>query len=150
MPNPTAEFFDGLAHRGHDPLLERMNGILRFNLSDGAERKEWMLAIRRGDLMVAEGDIDPERQPGMRGLGEPDCVVTTSRATFDRIAEGHTKPMAAWLRNQIAVEGRLEPLIMLERLLPGPPGAHDPRAIVATRLAQDRRPRPPGRSGPTR
>jgi hypothetical protein len=150
VPNPTAEFFDGLARRRHEPLLERSNTLLRFDLNQGDEREQWTLIIRRGDLAVAEGDIDPQRQPEMRGFGDPDCVITTSRDTFDRIAEGRTKPLAAWLRNQIAVEGRLQPLIMLERLLPGPPGAHDPRAIVATRLAQDRRPKPPGRSGPTR
>jgi hypothetical protein len=150
VPDPTAEFFDGLARRRHEPLLERMSYVLRFDLGDGERREHWTLAVRRGDLAVARGDFDPARRPDMQGADQPDCVITASRATFDRIAGGETKPVTAWLRNQIAVEGRLQPLIMLERLLPGPPDAHDPRAIVATRLAQDRRPKPPGRSGPTR
>lgn len=147
MPDPTAQFFDDLARRGHEPLLERLSSVVRFDLGDDAGREHWTLAVRRGDLAVAQGDVDPARRPETRNMDHPDCVITTSRATFDRIAGGRTKPMTAWLRNQIAVEGQLRPLIMLERLLPGPPDARDPRAIVATRLAEDRRPRSSDRSG---
>jgi hypothetical protein len=148
VPDPTAEFFDGLARRRHEPLLERMNTLVRFDLGEGEQRERWTLAVRRGDLAVAEGDVDPAGRPELREADRPDCVITTSRATFDQIAGGRTKPLSAWLRNQIAVEGRLQPLIMLERLLPGPPDAHDPRAVVASRLAEDRRPRPSARSEP--
>jgi hypothetical protein len=147
VPDPSAEFFAGLVRRRHEPLLERLNAVVQFNVGDGAQRERWTVAVRRGDLAVAQGDIDPVRRPELRDAGQPDCVITTSRATFNRIASGRTKPLSAWLRNQVAVEGRLQPLILLARLLPGPPDAHDPRAIVAARLAEDRRPRPSERSG---
>ena len=128
MPSSTMEFFDAMGRRGHEPLLERMNTDLRFDLSDDGwpETRPWRLSIRWGDLCVSRGSEDAE------------CVITAERAVFDRIARGETKPLTAWLRNQIAVEGRLQPLIIFERLLPGPPGAHDPRALaeVAIEAAQ--------------
>ena len=129
VPNSTTEFFAAMERRGHDPLLERMNFDLRFDLSeDGRDTQQWHLTIRRGDLGVSCGPEDA------------DCVITADRATFDRIARGETKPLAAWLRNQIAVEGRLQPLIVLERLLPGPPGSHDPRALAEIAIATAQRP----------
>ena len=129
MPSSTMEFFAAMNRRGHEPLLERMNTDLRFDLSeDGRDTQHWRLSIRWGDLSVSRGPEDA------------DCVITADRVTFDRIARGETKPLAAWLRNQIAVEGRLQPLIMLERLLPGPPGAHDPRAVAEVVIQTAQRP----------
>jgi hypothetical protein len=129
MPNSTMEFFAEMGRRGHEPLLEWLNVELRFDLfEDGHDLRQWRLSIRRGHLGVTEGP------------GKADCVITAARPTFDRIARGETKPLAAWLRNQIAVEGRLQPLIMLERLLPGPPGAHDPRALAEVIMGTAQRP----------
>jgi hypothetical protein len=126
LSNPTDEFFAGLSRRGYEPLLQRMDRVLRFDLSEDGQTVHWLLTVRRGELVVSQGE------------GGADCVITTSRKTFDRIARGETKALAAWLRNLIAVEGQLYPLIMLERLLPGPPGAHDPRAIATSLLAGQR------------
>jgi hypothetical protein len=123
------EFFAAICRRGHEPLLERTNADLRFDLfEDGRDAEQWRLNIRWGDLCVSRGPEDA------------DCVITADRVTFDRIARGETKPLAAWLRNEIAVEGRLNPLIMLERLLPGPPGAHDPRALAEAVIETAQRP----------
>jgi hypothetical protein len=127
VASPTAEFFDGLSRRGHEPLLERMDGVVRFELSADGRTEQWTLHIRRGNLVVS------------RDGGDADCVLKTTLRSFDRIARGETKPLAAWLRNQIAVEGRLYPLIMLERLVPGPPGAHHPRGYAAGLLASSLR-----------
>jgi hypothetical protein len=127
LSSPTAEFFAGVSRRGYESLLERMDAVLRFELSGGGRTQRWMLHIRRGNLAVTQD------------AGDADCVITSSMRTFDRIAKGETKPLAAWLRNQIAVEGRLHPLIMLERLLPGPPGAHDPRGYAAALISSGRR-----------
>jgi hypothetical protein len=147
VPDPTVDFFDGVARRRHEPLLERVSTVVRFDLGDGQQRDLWTLVVRRGDLAVAHGESDPAQRPDMHDTDRPECVISTSRAIFERIAGGRTKPMTAWLRNEVVVEGRLSPLIMLERLLPGPPDAHDPRAMVAARLADERRPRPSQRSG---
>jgi hypothetical protein len=127
LSSPTAEFFAGVSRRGHEPLLERMDGKLRFDLSAGGRTQRWTLHVRRGNLAVTREEEDA------------DCIITCSLRTFDRIARGETKPLAAWLRNQIAVEGRLYPLVMLERLLPGPPGSHDPRDYAAAVISSARR-----------
>ena len=35
MADATTEFFDALAERGHEPLLEKTTGTVRFDLRDG-------------------------------------------------------------------------------------------------------------------
>ena len=130
MRNSTTEFFAEMGRRGHEPLLERMNTELRFDLSeDGRDTQHWRLSIQHGRLSVSQG------------TGEAECVITATRPAFDRIVRGETKPVTAWIRNEIAVEGRLQPLIMLDRLLPGPRGAHDPRALAEVTIGSAQRPR---------
>lgn len=126
-PSTTEEFFAGVSRRGHEPLLERIDQTVRIDLHDDGRTDHWKLSVRRGDLKVS-------REPG-----DADCVITTTRDVFERVVTGRTKPLAAWLRNQIAVEGRLYPLLMLDRLLPSPPGAHDPRALAAPLLTNTAR-----------
>ncbi len=122
VSSPTEEFFAGLGRRAHEPLLERIDETLRVDLRDGGNTDHWRLVVHRGELRVS------------REHGDADCVITTTREVFDRIASGQTKPLPAWLRNQVTIEGRLYPLLVLERLLPEPPGAHDPRALTAPLL----------------
>jgi putative sterol carrier protein len=121
MPDPTADFFDELGLRGHELLLKKVSGTMRFDLSHDQQTDHWLLAIAQGDIRVSKEDRDA------------DCVITGEKALFDRIAQGDATPLTAWLRNQIAVEGRLQLLILLERLLPGPPSACDPRTAAHRR-----------------
>jgi hypothetical protein len=123
VPSPTDEFFAGLDQRGHEPLLERVDQTVRVDLREDGHTDHWRLVVRHGVLRVT------------RDHGDADCVITTTRAVFDQIASGRTKPLPAWLRNQITIEGRLYPLLVLERLLPAPPGAHDPRVLAAPMVA---------------
>jgi hypothetical protein len=123
VPSPTEEFFARLAERGYEPLLRRMDHTVRIDLSEDVRTEHWRLEVRRGNLRVS------------RGRGDADSVMITTRQIFDEIVTGETKPMAAWLRNQIAVEGVLFPLLILDRLLPSPPGSHDPRELAAPLVA---------------
>jgi putative sterol carrier protein len=125
MSNPTDEFFDGLHHRGHEPLLQEAVGTIRFDLGTDAGTDRWFVAVRKGDLRVS------------RDGPEPDCVVRTRRAHFDRFAVGEADIFAAWTRNQVTVEGDLRLASLFRQVLPGPPGAHHPRAF-----ARERRPQP--------
>ena len=36
MTDPVEEFFDGLAERGYEPLLQHNSGSIRFDVTDGA------------------------------------------------------------------------------------------------------------------
>lgn len=122
MPSPTDEFFAALRERGHEPLLERVDQTVRVDMREDGHTEHWRLTVRHGDLRVSQDH------------GDADCVITTTRDVFDRIASGRTKPLPAWLRNDIVIEGRLYPLLVLERLLPAPPGSHDPRALAESMI----------------
>jgi hypothetical protein len=119
VPSPTEEFFADLGQRGHEPLLERTNQTVRIDLRENGRTEHWQLTVRHGEVRVSRDHEDAA------------CVITTTRDVFDQVVTGRTKPLAAWLRNEITVEGRLYALLTLERLLPSRPGAHDPRALAA-------------------
>ena len=106
--DPTAEFFERLAARGHEPLLSRANGTLRFELKDGNRAQRWLVAIRRGDVTVS------------RAGGDADMVVRADKALFDRLASGAVNPVAATLRGELGAEGDWKLLVLFQRLFPGP------------------------------
>jgi putative sterol carrier protein len=122
MTDPTAEFFDELGRRGHEPLLEKLQGTVRFDLVRGEQTDYWFLEIEGGKICVS------------LETREADCVVHADHGYFDRVARGETKPLAGLVRNEVQVEGRLQLFLALGRLLPGPPGARHPR-----QMARDRR-----------
>jgi len=111
MADPTGEFFDELGRRGHEPLLEKATGTVRFDVKDGKRTDRWLVAITKGDLAVSR-----------RNTGA-DCVVSTDRALFDGVASGRRNAMAALLRGEMGVEGDVRLLVAFQRLFPGPPRA---------------------------
>jgi putative sterol carrier protein len=111
----TARFFEKLAERGHEPLLEKVKGTVRFDLVGGERVERWLVTVDRGDITIS------------RRNAAADCVVRAERALFERIAAGETNTMAAMLRGEVAVEGDLELAASFQRLLPGPRGSTDPR-----------------------
>ncbi len=115
MSDPTSDFFAGLMSRGHEPMLQRTSGTLRFDLADGEEVEHWHVAIRKGDLTVT------------RGEDEADCVVSADKELFDRLASGTTNAMAAALRGVVAPTGDLQLIIQFQRLFPGPPAGREDR-----------------------
>jgi hypothetical protein len=123
--DPTAEFFARLARRGHEPLLEDVTGVIRFDLRDEHGIDRWFLHINRGDLGTC--------QEGR----EADCVIRVDRKLFDRLATGEERQYPAWIRTELRAEGDVRLAYLFQRLLPGPPGARHPRE-----LARGRRPRP--------
>jgi hypothetical protein len=107
-PDPIAEYFDNLAARGHEPLLERASGTLRFDVVGDARTERWRLAVSKGDLAVS------------RGSGRADAVLRAERPTFERLVRGQANGLAALLRGAITLEGRPELIVMFQRLLPRP------------------------------
>jgi putative sterol carrier protein len=108
MTDPTRHFFDQLARRGHEPLLEKAKGTLRFDLRQKGRTDRWLLTLDDGDITVSH-----------KG-GPATCVVRTDRAVFDGIAVGDVNAAAAVIRGAAEVEGDSELLVMFQRLLPGP------------------------------
>jgi putative sterol carrier protein len=108
MTDSTAEFFEGLSSRGHEPLLEKATGIIRFDLVDGKRTDRWFVALDKGDVSVS------------RKNRAADCVFRADRGLFDAIMRGEANGMAACLRGELTLEGDQELLVLLQRVLPGP------------------------------
>jgi hypothetical protein len=108
MASPTEEFFDELGRRGHEPLLEKATGTVRFEMVQGVCTEHWYVRINKGDVTVSRENI------------EADGVVRADRELFDRTARGEENLMAALLRGEVSAEGEIPLLLLLGRLLPGP------------------------------
>jgi putative sterol carrier protein len=117
MTNPTDEFFDQLSHQGHEPLVSRVSGALRFEVSHRGETEIRLLTIDRGHL-TASRDAD-----------EADCVIRVDRSVLDAIITGKTNAMAAFLRGALSAEGNPEMMVIFQRLLPHSSGARRRDAV---------------------
>ena len=111
MTSTTARFFGDLEARGHDALLAKATGTLRFDLADGDEVETWVLVVDRGDLAVT------------RDEAEPTCRVRSTAKLFDGIATGKVNAMAAMIRGELVAEGDPHLLMLFQRTLPGPTGS---------------------------
>jgi putative sterol carrier protein len=109
--DPTSEFFEGLAQRGHQPMLEKVSATMRFDLRDGRRTDRWLIRIDKGDVAVS------------RRNAKADGVLRAERQLFDGLASGEVNAMAALLRGAIAVEGDPQLMVLFQRLLPGPPSS---------------------------
>jgi putative sterol carrier protein len=106
MADATAEFFDRLGARAHEPVLEKAAGTLRFELTEDGCRDIWLVTVAKGDVSVSRKD------------GAADCVVRADKELFDAIAAGEVNAMAALLRGAVSVDGDPEILVRLQRLFP--------------------------------
>ena len=108
MIDSTAEFFQELGRRGHEPLLEKATGIVRFDLVDGKRTDRWFVTLHKGDVSVS------------RKNAAADCIVRAKRTLFDAMASGDVNGMAAYLRGELTLEGDPELMVLIQRVLPGP------------------------------
>jgi len=108
MSDATAEFFQKLAGRGHEPLLEKGTGTIRFDLVASKRTDRWLVTLDRGDVSVSHKNATA------------DCVVRAERTLFDAMATGEVNGMAAYLRGELTLEGDPELLVLIQRVLPGP------------------------------
>jgi putative sterol carrier protein len=107
--DPTATFFEGLAKRGHEPILTHTSGTLRFELRSGRRTEYWYVTIKKGDVAVSNTNE------------EADTVIRCARALFDDMATGRANATAATLRGVLQAEGNLGLVMSFQRLFPGPP-----------------------------
>jgi putative sterol carrier protein len=119
MADATAAFFGELGGRGHEPLLKKASGTLRFDLRDGRRVDRWLVAVTKGDVTVSHRNV------------AADCIVSSDKALFENVASGKTNAMAALLRGAIGVEGDVQLLVLFQRLFPGPPRTRKRRRTSA-------------------
>lgn len=121
MSDAIEMFFDRLGREGHDRLLRKTTGTVRFDLERDGEFDHWHVTIAEGRVSVSREERDA------------DAVIRTDEAFFAKMARGEAKALAAWLRNDITAAGQFRFVILLERLFAEPPGARHPRALVRDR-----------------
>ena len=109
MSDATEQFFEELGQRGHEPLVAKFSGRVRFDVVDGDHTDRWLVTIDKGDIAVS--------RDGETG----ECVVRADKALFDRLARGETNPMAAVLRGAVVCTGDIDLLLAVQRVFPGPP-----------------------------
>ncbi|MCP3785707.1 SCP2 sterol-binding domain-containing protein [Micromonospora sp. A3M-1-15] len=125
MSEVTRRFFDELERHGHERVLRKTSGTLRFDLEHDDEIDHWLVEIRGGGVRVSQQNSDA------------DAVIRSDNAFFERMVRGEAKPLPAWLRNDITSEGKFRFVVLLERLFAPPPGSRHPR--VAARQGGGRR-----------
>jgi|GEM_PF-589001 len=114
--DPVAAFFGELGQRGHEPLLRKVSGRIRFDLGDGGDTEPWLVTVNRGELTVAQE------------AGQADCTIRGERQVFEELVGGRKNLMAAVLRGALACHGDLELLLAIQRIFPAPPRGWDPTA----------------------
>ena len=117
MTNPTDEFFEQLNHRGHEPLVGRVAGVIRFDVMHRGETDTRFLHIDHGHISVT------------RDGGSADSVVRVDRRVMDTIVTGQANPLAALLRGALSVQGNPEMTVIFQRLLPPPANARRANAV---------------------
>ena len=109
-----------LGRRGHEPLLEKDSGTIRFEIVDGKKTERRLVSIDKGDVSVSRKNV------------RADCTLRADKAVFDRVASGKMNAMAAFLRGDIILDGDSpELLVPFQRLLPGPPRRRRPRRATS-------------------
>lgn len=106
-------FFDELSRRGHDPLLERMDGVGRFEVVDGDDTDDWTVTIKGGYITV------------MRGDGDADWVVRAERGAFNQVIHGDAGSLAAYVAGTLDIvwHDPSQRFGLITRLFAGPPEA---------------------------
>jgi putative sterol carrier protein len=111
ITDDATEFFDQLARRGHEPLLNSVSGTVRFDLVDGPRTDHWYVRIKKGDMKVGQQEM------------AADTIVRVDKDVFLAMTEGRVNAVAAFLRGELALDGDVGLVISFQRLLPGPPTA---------------------------
>ena len=108
MADSTAEFFDELGRRGHEPLLQKASGSVRFDLVDRKRIDRRLVVLDKGAITVSRRNTAAE------------CVIRADKALFERVATGELNAVAAVLRGDLTVDGDWRLLVLVQRLFPGP------------------------------
>jgi putative sterol carrier protein len=108
LTSPTAEFFNALGSIGHEPMLQKTTGTVRFEVSNGKRTERWLVSIDKGDVAVSHAK------------GPADCTVRGPKELIDKIVSGEVNAMAAVLRGAIDVEGDTLLVVLIQRVFPAP------------------------------
>jgi putative sterol carrier protein len=108
MTDPATRFFQELSQRGHEPLLQKASGTVRFDVEKGPVTDHWLVTIDRDVVAVT------------RENRAADCVVCGNKAVLDGLATGKLNGLTAYLQGLISLDGDPELLVLLQRVFPSP------------------------------
>lgn len=100
----TAEFFEQLGRRGHEPLLRRVTASIRFEITEDGHTVRRVVSIDHGDLRLSTDDVPA------------DATLSCSGTELDALVTGRTSAMASLLRGGLAVQGDPELVVLAQRL----------------------------------
>jgi hypothetical protein len=104
MTDAAEEFFNGLAQRGYEPLLQHNSGTIRFDLQHGGVSDHWRVTIDQGKVTVGHDDA------------AADTVVTLDRGTFVDAVEAKQNIMVSVMLGQVGISGDTERAVSFQRL----------------------------------
>jgi putative sterol carrier protein len=113
----TGMFFESLPSRGHEPLLEKVAGTIRFDAVDGNRVDHWYVTLDHGDVKVT------------RKNAPADAVIRAEASMLDDIFSGRENAMAALLRGALLPEGDPALMLRFQRIFSAAP--HKPRGRAA-------------------
>jgi putative sterol carrier protein len=110
MADTVEEFFQELDDKGHQPLLAKVKGTVRFDLENGSGPTDhWLVAVDHGDFTITQQNT------------AADCMIQAERELFERLITGEENAIAATLRGALVCLGNVELLFAIQRIFPGPP-----------------------------
>jgi putative sterol carrier protein len=95
------EFFDALPSKVDPAKTAGMNNSFLFDI-EGVGK--WKVEVNDGKVRVSEGGEDA------------DAVISTSEATFDKIASGEQNPTSAYMTGKLKVKGDMGAAMKLQKL----------------------------------
>ena len=109
MADAIRDFFREL-EKNHQPLLGKVLGTVRFDLTDaGGTTEHWLVSVSRGDITTTQEK------------GKADCTIRSDKKLFEQLIKGEENAIAATLRGAIICMGNVELLFAIQRIFPGPP-----------------------------
>lgn len=102
MAQSAREFFEGMEARVDESKTAGLNNTYRFDI-DGAG--SWMVAVADGKVSVTED-----------GEGEPDCTISTSEETFQKMISGEQNPTTAYMTGKLKIAGDMGAAMKLQKL----------------------------------
>ena len=109
MADAIRDFFREL-EKSHQPLLGKVLGTVRFDLTDaGGTTDHWLVSVSRGDITTTQQKR------------KADCTIRADKKLFEQLIKGEENAIAATLRGAIICMGNVELLFAIQRIFPGPP-----------------------------
>src|SRR5262245_59024633 len=102
MAHSVNEFFEGLPTRVDESKTAGLTNTYRFDI-DGAG--SWTVDVRDGKVNVSQN-----------GDAEPDCTISTSEETFQKLIDGEQNPTTAYMTGKLKIKGDMGAAMKLQKL----------------------------------